>query len=251
MNVELVYVFPLSGAGEFYDYACSFLESYHQFPPDYPHSTTIVCNGARVTSETTALFGSLPEVKFLEHDNSGYDIGGFIAASKQSVAELIVCLGSSSCFFRSGWLNRMVEARIKHGPGVYGSSTSFQEMPHINTTGFWCDPIFLASYPWPVISQADRYSFEQNKPQPNRPFWKFVHSLGKRALLVTWCGEYEWWDWRKPANIFRMGDQSNMLVHWRFSDHWRNYDPNTKLEISRITNNITDKRFNIQLRTMP
>jgi len=251
MKPELIYIFPLNGSEQFLDCACKFVDSYHKFPPGCPHSTVIVCNGAKITSEAKCLFSSLPEVTYFEHDNSGYDIGAYIAVAKQSLAELTICMGSSAYLFRKGWMERMVEARIKHGPGLYGSSTSYQEMPHINTTGFWCDPILLSSYPWRVIDNKDRYSFEQDKKHPERPFWKFVHSIGQRALFVTWDGEYEWWDWRKPPNIFRKGDQTNMLIHWRFSDYWREYTPQTQREITFITDTITDIRVDINRHTMP
>lgn len=262
--IELVYIYPLDGGevveeekpglvrteGKYYDLASKFIESYHRFPPEYPHSTVIVCNGAPITEGARRLFGSLPKVKFFEHDNSGYDLGAFIAVAKQSIAALTICFGSYTYLWRKGWMERMVQARLKHGPGVYGSSTSYQEMPHLNTGTFWCDPILLASYPWPVTCNADRYSFEQDKRHPERTFWKFVHSIGKRALFVTWDGEYEWWDWRKPPNIFRRGDQSNMLVWWRFSDHWRDLDARTKVDISFITDNITHAGFDRNGRIM-
>lgn len=242
MNVTVVYVYPVN-AVEYHDWALRFLDSYHRFPPGFAHSTVVVLNDGKVTPEIQCLFASLPGLVFLERDNSGYDIGAFIAAAKQYTADLIVCFGSHAYFWRQDWLARMVQARLKHGPGVYGANTSFQEMPHLNTTAFWCDPGLLASYPWPVVSKQGRYSFEQDKRRPDRPFWVFVYSLGKPALFVTWDGEYEWWDWRKPPNIFRRGDQSNMLVNWKWSDHWRDASPDIKLEVSRITDTLTLNPF--------
>jgi hypothetical protein len=239
---EVVYILVLNNP-VCLEWAKRFVDSYVKFPPKYAHITTIVCNCGSPGQKEKDLFKPLPEVQFLQHDNSGYDLGGFIAAAKQSTADMMVCFGSHAHFWKAGWLARMVQARLKHGPGVYGSNTSFQEMPHLNTTSFWCDPVLLASYPWPVVTDKDRYSFEQDKRNPDRPFWRFVHSLGKRALLVTWDGEYEWPDWRKPPNIFRRGDQSNMLVFWKWSDHWLGSNQEAKTWVSFVTDNLTFNPF--------
>jgi hypothetical protein len=35
---------------------------------------------------------------------------------------------------------------------------------------------------------------------------------------VTWDGDYDLPEWRKPDNIFRRGDQSNLIVRDRHAD---------------------------------
>ena len=60
-----------------------FVYSYAKHPPGYPHDTIIACNCGSPTEETKGLFKPLPKVSFLEHDNSGYDIGAFQHASRE------------------------------------------------------------------------------------------------------------------------------------------------------------------------
>jgi hypothetical protein len=248
MTSTVVYIFPLCSP-EYHDYALRFLESYHAFPPRMVHETVVVLNGGKATAEIRCLFSSLPNLRFLVRDNSGKDIGGFIAAAKTLTADLMVCFGSHGYFWREGWLRRMVEAREKHGPGLYGSSASYEVLPHLNTVGFWVDPPLLASYPWPVITDDDRYNFENQRTQDNRQFWKLVYRQGKPVLLVTWDGEYQWWDWRTPPEIFRRGGQTAMLAWWKQTDVWRDCSPQEKARFRVDTDILRDRRFNLRQRT--
>ena len=90
MNIEIVYVHPMVGSGDWTGLAEQFVCSYLLNDPMVDHRTTIVCNGGAPTNETKGLFASLPGLKFITHDNSGYDIGGFQRASSESSADLIV-----------------------------------------------------------------------------------------------------------------------------------------------------------------
>jgi hypothetical protein len=249
MTATVVYVYAVAAGGQYHDYALRFLESYHAFPPRMVHETVVVLNGGKATAEIRCLFSSLPNLRFLVRDNSGKDIGGFIAAAKTLTADLMVCFGSHGYFWREGWLRRMVEAREKHGPGLYGSSASYEVLPHLNTVGFWVDPPLLASYPWPVITDDDRYNFENQRTQDNRQFWKLVYRQGKPVLLVTWDGEYQWWDWRSPPEIFRRGGQTAMLAWWKQTDVWRDCSPQEKARFRVDTDILRDRRFNLRQRT--
>lgn len=248
MTATVVYIFPVC-APEYHDYALRFVDSYHAHPPGAAHDTLVVVNGGAATAEVRCLFSSLPGLRFLERGNEGKDIGGFIAAAKTLSTDLMVCFGSHGYFWRAGWLKRMVEARQKHGPGLYGSSASFEVLPHLNTVGFWVDPKLLAAYPWPVVTDEDRYNFENQRTQDNRQFWKWVYRLGHAVLLVTWTGEYEWWNWRSPPEIFRRGGQTAMLAWWKQTDVWRDCSPRERARFVSDTDILRDRRFNIQQRT--
>lgn len=259
MKIELVYVYWTQHP-EVETLSKRFVDTYFVNPPGEEHTTTIVCNGGQPTGERRALFDRLPNVSYLDHDNSGWDIGAFIAASKQSTADMAVYFGPSIYFYRAGWLTRMVEAWQKHGPGMYGMTSSFESSPHLNTTGFWCSPKWLAEYPYPMVTKNDRYNFEHgtaNKsqgikaPDTNgaRTFWRIIHKKGLPVKLVTWDGEYDWWDWRKPANIFRRGSQSNMLLGWHHGDRWFGLNPKTKDQWTRHTDAISDPKFNLVTKT--
>ena len=85
MTATVVYVYPVC-APQYEHYALRFLDSYHRFPPAVQHDTVVVLNGCRENAETQCLFASLPRLRFLEHDNSGYDIGAF-----QHAAQFLLC----------------------------------------------------------------------------------------------------------------------------------------------------------------
>ena len=193
-----------------------FVESYLKHPPGFTHRTVVVSQNARPTKEYKALFASLPNVKYFNYDNSGWDIGAFIELSKTMNDDLAVYFGSSASVMREGWLARMVEAWQKHGQGFYGSLATYEISPHINTSGFWCPPKLMAAYPIKVVTKRQRYDFEHGR----NAMWKMVHESGLKVLLVTWDGEYVWQEWRKPLNIYRRGDQSNCLTSFRLSHYY-------------------------------
>ena len=55
---------------------------------------------------------------------------------------------------------------------------------------------------------------------------------GYPTVLVTVDGRYFKGNWRKPANIFRRGDQSNMLIHDRHTQLLENASPEEKRKLS-------------------
>ena len=219
-----------------------------------PHTNTVIWNGVSRDVSSLELFKMLPDVKIIQHDNSGWDIGAFIGASKCSDADMMVCVGSNIHFSRGGWLERVVDVWGKYGPGLYGTSASFEISPHINTTGFCCSTEMLDEYPYPVKTKQGRYNFEhghhgrstgimETDTNVQMTFWKRLHHAGFPVMLVTWDGEWEWWDWRTPPNIFRRGDQSNMLFHWKHSDGWMTSDSNQKRYSSVTADLVADPCF--------
>ena len=72
-----------------------FVRTYQQFPPGLTHRTVIACNAGPKTAETEALFAPIPGCEFLQHDNSGQDIGAFQKAAREVRSDLMVFFGSS------------------------------------------------------------------------------------------------------------------------------------------------------------
>ena len=220
-----------------------FVKSYEQHPPGCDHETVIVVNGGLVTEDVRRVFAPLQGVTFFEHNNTGQDIGGYIALAKRTRVEMMICLASSTHFWREGWMTRMVEAWETHGPGVYGAHASYECTPHFHTTSFWCPPRMLAEYPFPVGTRLERYNFEHGRTDKRRIFWRLAFLEGRPCKLVTLDGEYDWWDWRTPPNIIRRGDQSNVLTLWKHTDLWASWDRPTQEYISRKSDRITDTEF--------
>lgn len=226
-----------------------FLESYKSHPPGIDHETLIICQGAEPAENTKERYRSiLPACQFLARSGAGLDIGGYIDAASVVQTNAMLCCGGSTTVRRAGWMARMVEAWRKHGAGFYGSLSSYQVRPHFNTTGFWLEPSMLRAYPRPVNSTADRYEFEHG---PGALWW-VVNQMGFPTKLVTWCGEYDWMDWRKPANVSCRGDQSNCLTYFRINYQFDDYAKNNAeahRNLMYLTDaHILDDQFKVALK---
>lgn len=209
MTVDLVYVYP----GEAYlPQALRFIESYHLNPPHVEHNTVIALNCQR--DDNCALFESMRNVRFHQHDNSGYDIGAFQSASRASTADMIVFLGASAYCRRPGWLLRMANAFNRRGGshlyGCMGNQGVPQVgvLPHIRTTGFWLAPGLMNRYPHRVSTPGGRYPFEHGP----ECLTQWVRNQGLRAFVCDWTEEYEYPNWDSIENGFHRGNQSGLLT---------------------------------------
>lgn len=196
MNPAIVYIYPAEDGPKHTELALRFIETYNACPPGASHETVVVLNGAKRTTEIECLFGSLPKVKFLEHDDSGWDIGGYQAAARQYPADLMAFFGGSTYFPRPGWLRRMIDAYEKHGEALYGTMANrgdlrYKVYPHIRTTAFWLSSKLFNAYPWKVERSDQRYPFEHGKDC----LTGWITNQGLKAWLVTWGGCYAWEQW--------------------------------------------------------
>lgn len=249
MKLCLVYNYPALG-GEHDDFALRFVLSYNAFPPGCEHDTVVICNGGRLSDtmrSTMECVSCLPNIRYIERmSNAGQDIGGYQWASNFLDYEACLYCGGPAHFKRAGWLARMVEAWEKHGPGMYGSMASFLQRPHLQTTGFFTDPQFIRKWGRPVTDRRERYSFEWGL----NALWRKVVSWKMPAMLVTWDGEYEPKDWRKPANCLWRGDQSNCLTYFRHSDTYDEASVQERARLSRLADGLdNDKPEQIRSRT--
>lgn len=210
------------------DYSARFVGSYLACPPEAEHQTVIVCNGGPLPLETSLLFSSLGVVFLPRVNDPGWDISGFMDVAAKVPCDVLVCLGESVYFHRTGWLRRIAEAWGKHGPGVYGFFSSHLVRAHLNTTAFVCAPADLLEYPRPT-SQAQRYDFEHGV----HSFWRHVKAKGRPAMLVTWDGEWSAPHWREGANILWRGDQTNCLAYCCHTDRYRAAPPEVKKRWAR------------------
>lgn len=192
-------------------YAGRFVDSYHKYPPEYLHGSVIVCNGAAPTNDDKCLFASLPEVKFIEHDNVGYDIGGFQLAARTIPCDLIIFLGSYVHFWKPGWLKRIAETYLEHGFGMYGPWGIYHPKPHIRTTSFWMPPQLMNHFPYIVTNQT-RYESEHG----NTSFTLWCQKIGIPTNQVTWNKVLDREHWESvERNECLMLDQHTERLGWQ------------------------------------
>lgn len=207
LKVAVIYVYPALG-GQHDFLARRFAESYAAHFPVTPHTLYVVSNGGDPTPTMRQTFATV-QCEFLVHDDTGFDIGAYRKAAREVPADLMVFFGGASYLKGPRWLERMVEAYEKHGPALYGCTGSLGHTVHIRTTGLWCEPKLINSYPHPTTSEKEsRYAFEHG--QNSLTQWAFKQGL--KALVVTWTNEVEWQGWDQIVNGFQQGDQSALLA---------------------------------------
>jgi len=216
MKTALVYVY----AGPSYvNHATKFVSTYHECPPGRDHTSVVVCNGFAPGPFEQILFGGLPNLILLQHDNSGWDIGAFQLASRTVPADLMLFFGSSAYFTAPGWLLRVEDSASRHGFALYGCHGNAGDervnvSPHVRTTGFWIAPSLFNKYPFIVKAAANRYEFEHgNTCLPN-----WLTKQGLHVWVVTWHSEYLRHQWDAIPNGFHNGDQSALLFKDRLTD---------------------------------
>lgn len=213
MKIALVYVYaPHCGPDYEWTFPYRFLQSYHQFRTTMDHQSVIVCNSGPPSPEAEVLFSSLPNCTFLQHDNSGFDIGAFQHAALVIPCDLMIFFGTTTHICGPGWLERVVDSVQKHGDTLYGSMVNSGDYrvgvwPHIRTTGFWSSPNLMNRYPHRVTRPEQRYAFEHHQ----NCLTQWVRRSGKAPLLVTWQGEFTQDTWRYDHRGFHQGDQAGLI----------------------------------------
>lgn len=215
--VATVYVFPLNGAGQFFDLALRFIESYQLNPPGMEHQMVVVCNGAPATEEAKVLFSIIPNCTFLEHDNSGFDCGAYQKASREIPADLMVFFGATAYVRGPGWLVRMVDAWKKKGDTLYGAMGNRGDgrvnvQPHIRTSGFWLSPSLFNQYPHQVTRPEHRYEMEHGATC----LTTWIRNRRLTPYVVGWQGEYAWERWDSMGG-YHQGNQFNLIAGDRMS----------------------------------
>lgn len=238
MKVSICYVCPVIKWNDYEPITRRFLASYRAFPPGYTHDFHLIFNGGNPTSDTLNLFLDMNPI-YHYHDNSGWDIGAFSKVADVD-CDAMLFLGANTYFKRDGWLRRMVECREKFGPGLFGTSASFEICPHIRTNGFMCHPK-LVSTAWAKNSsdKKSRHHFELGKTS----LTAIAMEQKLPIVLVAWDGFYMKDEWRKAPNIFRRGDQSNCLIFDRHHEVYESKEYSGKIQLEKVADGNKFERF--------
>mgnify|MGYP001587756866 CR=1 FL=1 len=220
-KIAIVYIYPLNGFQGFSMKALEFAQSYQRNPPGLKHETIIVANGEPITQSSKDLFEPLQNKVYIDHDNSGWDIGGFQAAARHPVsegAEMMVFFGAQTYFRNSGWLARMHEVFMELGDTLYGSSGNkgderFGVFPHVRTTAFWCSRALFNGYPHQVKEcgaglDGERYRMEHGRDC----FTSWVIRQGRQPWIVGRDCVFPIQQCDSLPGGYHNGDQHNLLV---------------------------------------
>jgi hypothetical protein len=213
MKIAIVYIYPEAGGNGHFERALNFVQSYHQCEPRVEHDTVIICNGGKADDETKYLFESLPNCTFLEHDDSGFDIGGYQLAAKSYPCDLMVFLGGNSYIRGPGWLRRIANVFQEQGDNLYGCTGNQGDMrfgvfPHVRTTGFWCSPKLINDHPLRVTDNSQRYPYEHG---PNG-LTTWALRTGRQAFIVGWNEIRDVHSCDSMPEGFHQGQQANIII---------------------------------------
>lgn len=187
-----------------------FADTYRQFPAGYEHKLYLINSNGGLTEEVASYFDDIPH-EVIVYRGSGWDIGGQqYAAFTMPAEDWIMGLSSWTFFREEGWLRHFGQAIETHGDGLYGATTSFEHIPHVRGTAYLVRCGLMHRYPHGINSREDSWKLEAD-PKTSLTTWILERGLG--AWLVTRTEVVPIADSRKPDNVFRRGDQSNILIY--------------------------------------
>ena len=211
MTVAIAYVFPNIHASRYNPAAQRFASTYQQFPPGgCGNDLYVIANGPPLSLSQKEIFNPMRAQHF-NHNNFGKDIGAFQMIASQVKCDLMLFFGAHIYFWRAGWLDRILDTYLSHGPGLYGTWAFHQPRPHLRTTAFWCHPTLLAEYPHNVSQNGgggQRYAMEHG-PQCHT---SWVRSKGLTPWIVGWDCIWPVTQCDQMPGGFHNGDQYNILV---------------------------------------
>jgi len=229
VTIKVVYPVPNDNPevwALFRDKVVRFTDSWRQFGPGFQCDLVPVLFADDPTGKVTNLFHGLPIEQFEQYDGAGCDIGAAQWVAEASEPDdFIVALTSRVYFHRSGWLNHLKEARELYGPGLYGTSASLEGgRLHCCTRCYSMDAEIWNAYPTVIHSRDLGTYFEVGHNNPLGPLSDWVESIGRPAYMVYWSGVRRKPHWTTPDNIFRKGNQEDLLVWDKHTDAYRDAD---------------------------
>jgi hypothetical protein len=239
MKIVLAYMIPIDDWATYAPSARKFADTYRLFPPGIEHQLLVACCNGPVTEHVSKLFQGSP-VNFAIYRGGGWDCGAAQETARTVDCDFLVIANARVYFQRPGWLRRLTEAREEFGEGLYGASASYETLPfvpgelnpHIRTSFYGYNPKIFRQYPNRIDSRDKCYKFESG----GWNFTRWFEERGHPCRMVTWDGCYEKQDFRKPPNVFRKGDQSNLIIRDGQTDMYEQANAQRRAELEMFAN---------------
>lgn len=227
------------------------MDNWETFKPDVEQFTTtwrahppgwdnyllfaMVCNDT-VSRHFESMMTGIDRV-YRHYDGGGCDIGCHLHAADSCGDNFLIGLSTRVYFHRAGWINHLMQAREQFGPGLYATALSRETgRLHCRTHCFGMDAALLREYPFRINSRTRGYFFESgNDGNPEGSFLNWCQKQGYTCKVVYWDGVHDIVDGMKPDNIFRKGDQSNLLVFDRHTKLWADADVEERMRLTDMT----------------
>lgn len=204
-----------------------FLKTYLQHKPKIPHDVLVVnCGGYKPDTLLDSIAND-----YVTSIGTGFDCGTYQEVNCALLKyDLVVAMNTHVYFWRDNWLEPIVAAARHHGPGFYGPTASYERNPHLRTPCIAYHPGLMSEYP---TYPKNRDECGDCEAGPNN-FALWSDNRGFPTLLIT--GDGKAWAkqmWRHPPNIFRRGDQSNILIFDRHIDVYKESTNEQKILYAR------------------
>jgi hypothetical protein len=231
MKPGIIYPIPLDNWDVFRPFVERFCKSWKDHGPGIDHHIYAVCTRL-VTDEVKSLFDGMPVV-WVDYHGNGCDIGAFqhVAHMFRDTDLFMVCCVTRVYAFKPGWLSKLISARNTHGPGLYGTSASKEGGNlHCCCRCYGMDASTFARYPTQITSREQGVFFEIGEGC----LLDWYENEGMKCKMVYQDGVWDKREWFSRPNIFRDGDQSNMLVWDKHSDIYANGDTDKKTQLRAL-----------------
>lgn len=229
MKVTVAYPVPFDNWRTFRPGVERFVDRFKKFPPTTEYTLMAVANWGMPTDEIRSWFYDI-NTNWIAYYGHKCDLGSWMHVAMGGLAdEFIICCTSMVYFHRAGWLERLVAARIKYGPGLYSTSASHEcGQLHACNRCFGIDAQLLASYPHKFTDR--NVKLEVGKESLNQ----HVLDHGGTIRVVMWDGIYQTEQVFKVDNRFRDGNQQQVLVWDRHTDNYVNANAVEKERLKRL-----------------
>jgi hypothetical protein len=107
-----------------------FADSYRRQPAGRDHQLIVIYKGfaqRRDLLEARAVFDDLPHLG-IELDDSGFDIGAYLEASRRVTHDYLCFLNTYSELAASGWLAKLADHGLREGVGIAGAMGSYESL---------------------------------------------------------------------------------------------------------------------------
>lgn len=235
MRTVITYPLPFDSWHTFTAEVGRFIDTFKHYPPGVDYELWAMCCWGEPNDPLREMFYGT-KCRFVPYYFNGRDCGcAQFAAKMLDSNSLLVVTTTRTYFHKAGWLKQITDAREKYGPGLYGLCANREGYPlHICCRCYGIDSDDLSAYPHSINSREEGHAFETGAGIPEGPAHVWMLNQGKVAKVVMWDGVYDEPDWFTPANRFRNGDQSNMLVWDKHTDVYRDSSPEEKRRIASL-----------------
>jgi len=173
----------------------------------------------------------------IEYNEIGWDIGAQQgAAEKLPPSDWMICFSSWGYFTKKGWIERYIKAIDLNMDSLYGSMSSMENGAHIRGTGYCCKIGSMLEYPNRSTTRDKSFGVESGPGS----LTNFFQNKKDGAFMITWDGIYAYDFFRKPENIFRKGDQSNLINRDKHSLIYDEADEKEKIRLAHLSDTGID-----------